>query len=76
MDVHTSVHMLNTGVIVGLTQTIVRKIDMTRFVSSVGVNGGQLAESKNEKVIIQLLVIIKGRLSNDYVNTEDTFPFL
>lgn len=49
MDIRTSVHILTTSVSAGLTQPIVRKIDATRFVSRVNVNGGQLAESKNEK---------------------------
>lgn len=61
MDVHTSVHMLNTGVIVGLTQTIVRKIDVTCFVFSVNVNGGQLAKSKNEKSNYSITCYNKGK---------------
>lgn len=56
--------MLNTGVNVGLTQPIVRKIDTTRFVSRVSVNGGQLAERKNEKSNYSINCHNKGKALN------------
>lgn len=59
--VHTSSHTLNTGVTVGLTRTIVKKIDVTRVVWRVRVNGGQLAESKKEKSNYSITCHNKGK---------------
>lgn len=60
----TTVHMLNASVIVGLTQSVVKKIDATHFVSRVSVNRGQLAESKNKKSNYSITCHNKGTALN------------
>lgn len=68
--------MINTVVIAGLVEPIVIEIKMTLTVSRVNVNGGQLAQSKNERSNYSITYHNKERFSFDYANTLDTVPVL